>query len=269
MEQQYIDSITELLHSADKVNIDLAFQLMKGRGINPRSITLVKGIEDLNKWLLSIEHGIQGALQEVVTELLTLKTLNLSHRRLVEVPKQIGYLLSLEELCLANNHLPYVTYSIGNCQSLRQLNLSHNNLTRLPATISQLTALQVLNISNNSFQQFPQVVSELSSLTKLLFEFNGPYLDDKSLVCIGQLQLLEALSLQYNDLVELPNELGQLHNLRLLDVSFNHLDTLPKEIQQLPKLKWLSTRCNSQKIVPAHLKKASRVADANLFLLGW
>jgi Leucine-rich repeat (LRR) protein len=133
-------------------------------------------------------------------ELLTLKQLDLSSRKLTQIPPEIGYLTQLQYLYL-NNYA---------CRLLnRYLIVSNNELESLPCEISRLTNLKTLAVHSNKLTHLPKDMSKLTNLT---------YMDAKD-----------------NLLVSLPSELSQLSKLETINVRNNKLDCLPVEFTQLSK----------------------------------
>ncbi len=135
-----------------------------------------------------------------------------SHKRITELPSEIGNLINLE-----------------------YLNVSHNQITELPLEIGKLPNLKTLSVYNdsklynNQLTELPHEIGELviskpwSVLTELPRE-------------IGQLVNLKTLSVRNNQITELPLEIGKLINLKTLHVNNNQITDIPAEIRALPNI---------------------------------
>ena len=75
------------------------------------------------------------ALPEVITNLSSLKILNLNTNQLEKLPKSISKLSSLIELNLYVNELTELPESLGELKSLQALILTYNELREIPESI--------------------------------------------------------------------------------------------------------------------------------------
>jgi Leucine-rich repeat (LRR) protein len=187
---------------------------------------------------------------------MNIQNLNLFHKNLNEIPKEIFDLTQLTNLYLYNNNLTQIPIEIKQLCNLSTLNLSQNNLSNLPIEIGQLCNLSTLNLSQNNLGNLPVELFNLTQLTKLnlfhnnlvnipseignLTQLNLLYLDKNQLTDIpkeiGKLCNLSILNLAHNNLLKLPIEIGDMKNLVILNLSYNNLYNIPKEISNLIQL---------------------------------
>jgi Leucine-rich repeat (LRR) protein len=161
------------------------------------------------------------AISSRIGELQHLRTLDLGHNQLVELPVELGNLTAITDF----------------------LYLHDNQLESLPRTLERLQELRYLNISNNRFLEFPEQICQMSSLVELRAtdnQFSGLP------ISIGKLSRLRELHLRNNRLQTLPSTIGELSELRLLDLRGNPIETLPESILAMPRLekidlRWINT----------------------------
>ncbi len=168
--------------------------------------------------------------------LATVKTLDLSLKKLSSLPSEIGFLNGLQELDLNYNQLVCLPKELGNLKSLQRLNLRCNLLRAVPEEIGRMLSLQQLKLDFNQLVGLPGTIGDLSSL--------------------------QDLSVSYNNLQSVPSELGNLTAMRKLNLDFNQLRTLPDTVEYLKALEEFSLGFNPLEAMPkglAHLR-------ANLWL---
>lgn len=146
-----------------------------------------------------------------------LRSLNLSHNNLTDLPDEIGCLLGLEELYLCQNDLRSVPETLQNLRRLAELDLQNNKLTSLGNGLTKLHRLKLLLVNNNS-------------LTHLPTDFHN-------------LQSLEHLDLSFNDLCWLPDNICSIYSLETLNVSNNLLTYLPEKMNRLVRLMHFTASC--------------------------
>lgn len=145
----------------------------------------VIGISQQNYLYKSIEEAQSVSVDSVFR-------LDLSKKKLTELPKEV---------------LAYF--------NLRELYLTKNKLTKLPSNFKELTKLEVLDISKNELTKFPIPLCSMVSLRQL---FMGRNKMTSIPDCIGQLENLEVLDIWYNQITTLPNSISKLKKLKSLDL---------------------------------------------------
>ncbi|XP_076346117.1 leucine-rich repeat protein 1-like [Tachypleus tridentatus] len=131
--------------------------------------------------------------------------------------------------------------------SLSTLRIQHCNLCRVDSRILNLHNLQTLDLSNNLIRVLP---GNLDLLTQLV-EIN---LNNNKLEHVCDVKFprnLEVLSLSYNQLQTLPEQLCFMEKLNILFVSNNNLQALPEKIGFLKTLRNFNVSNNSLKLLPA------------------
>lgn len=177
-------------------------------------------------------------LEELPKEVLAcgeLQSLELCRNAIATLPKKIGALTELQELWLCQNQLEELPAEIGSLVHLDILHIDRNRLTALPPSIGNLTKLEILEADGNAFTSLP---AEIGKLTKL-----------------------RELRLDGNPITSLPPEIGELHNLEKLLLVNCDLTGLPPEMANLKKLKSLSIKGNKRmKVLPPWLTSLDSLA---------
>ena len=125
------------------------------------------------------------------------KALDLSRKRLSNVPATIWEVTELEELYLSFNYLKELPASINKLRNLRVLILDRNQLRELPHSICQLSNLSWLTVRKNQLCVLPSNIKLLRNL--------------------------ESLWLNDNQLTSLPDGIAELEKLKVLYVAGNPL----------------------------------------------
>ena len=133
-------------------------------------------------------------------------SLDLSHRSIFTVTKEIGSLSRLVMLDLCNNRLASLPEQIGYLQSLKECYLDSNKIYDLPFEFSYLCSLQVLTATGNNLYRFDARLMKLPVLT---------------------------LDLRGNMLEKLPDASLVFPNLQYLYLDDNELQSLPAAITRL------------------------------------
>lgn len=96
------------------------------------------------------------------------KFINLSRRKIIELPNDIENLINPMWLDLSNNDLIELPPGIGNLLQLSELDLSNNKLESLPSSLLQLKKLKTLNLQGNSLPIPPEILSKTQSPQAIL-----------------------------------------------------------------------------------------------------
>ncbi|XP_035039608.2 leucine-rich repeat-containing protein 69 [Hippoglossus stenolepis] len=155
-------------------------------------------------------------------------SLNLSSKKLKEVPQCVFSLTSLSVLLLNNN-----------C------------ITALPSQLTSLQHLAELNLGNNALKEIPAVLRHLESLKKLYLFSNQ--ITAVSPEVMGALRNLVVLNLNHNQIQRLPPEIKSLRKLRHLSVLDNNLEEVPAELGHLTKLSEMNLTSNRLSRLPEQL----------------
>ncbi|XP_034565480.1 E3 ubiquitin-protein ligase LRSAM1 isoform X2 [Notolabrus celidotus] len=99
-----------------------------------------------------------------MTNLFTLKVLDLHNNKLASLPEDIGKLSSLQILNVEKNRIKTLPDSIADLRLLQTLNLKGNHLSELPASVGSLSSLRTLDVSENKIEQLPKAVAYIRTL---------------------------------------------------------------------------------------------------------
>ena len=134
-----------------------------------------KKIEQARKWGatgLDLSGKKLTELPESIGQLTQLTGLDLSDNQLTTLPESLGQLTQLTELNLFNNQLTSLPNSIGNIESLESLTIGGNHIRSLPDSIISLQKLSALTLGlgerTNAFEGLPSQIQYLTRL-KILF----------------------------------------------------------------------------------------------------
>ena len=191
-----------------------------------------------------------------------LSFLNLTHKNLTILPKEIGFFTGLQHLELQDTQLLTLPDSIGNLTALRVLILSNNQLQSLPASIGNLKYLYVLDLDDNNLQSLPNSIGDLQHLWHFSLSGNKLRALPNS---FEKLTKLTVLSLSKNQLCRLPESIGNLVKLMKLNLSNNQLVALPNSIGNLKELSELDLWNNKIKSLP---RSSKNLKNALIYVSG-
>ncbi|KAE8707435.1 Diacylglycerol kinase 1 [Hibiscus syriacus] len=159
----------------------------------------------------------------------SVRTLDLTQNKLVEVPMEISKLVNMQRLILASNHIQGLPSVLGKLQSLKVMVLDGNRITSLPDELGELARLEKLSISGNMLTSLPEA--------------------------IGRLRNLSLLNVSSNKLKNLPESVGSCSSLEELQANDNLIEELPESICNLVHLKSLSLNNNKVIQIPPKILK--------------
>ena len=149
------------------------------------------GNAQLNSQDLS-ETKVYTSMEEALQNKDSVYKLDLSKKKLKELPPELFTFYNLRELYLDKNKLKEISPHIGRLSKLEVLSVSKNKLTKLPDEIGDLTNLKRLDLNRNLIESLPET--------------------------IGALRDLEVLEMWDNELSDIPDELAYLSNLQVLEL---------------------------------------------------
>lgn len=182
----------------------------------PASISSLKLLE-----YLSLNHNDIHTIEEGgLTDLTTLKHLDLSSNALTTLPSGLSQLTNLTYLTISKNRLTEWPTFVHELKNLETLGISSNAGIRgiIPdsfgnASLDKLTTLRIGELGMNDI---PDCISKLTNLTNLDIEINSISAWPDSLVA---LQSLKRIDLMLNDFAEIPRNLTLELYPGLLEVS--------------------------------------------------
>ncbi|XP_043687077.1 plant intracellular Ras-group-related LRR protein 7 isoform X1 [Telopea speciosissima] len=150
----------------------------------------------------------------------SIRTLDLTHNKIVDIPMGISKLINMQRLVLADNLIERLPMNLGKLQSLKVLTLDGNRVTVLPDELGLLVRLERLSISGNMLACLPETIGSLRNL--LLLNVSNNQL--KSLPeSIGSCFSLEELQANGNSIEEIPSSVCNLIHLKSLCLDKNNV----------------------------------------------
>lgn len=168
---------------------------------------------------------------------------------LESLPDNFGFLPVLEKLELNQcSRLQALPTSFGQLLSLNGLWLWETHSLELGDKFLFPPSLQDLGMNCNNLERLPESLGELDLLQTLTIEGNG-----LERLCNGirHLSTLEKLKINSTRLESLPRGLGKLQSLRKMTISVQRLQSLPDDLGNLPSLQNLTiSKCDLLEILP-------------------
>ena len=206
-----------------------------------------------------------------VESTLKIPVLDLSNRRLTELPIDIDHCTYLTKLYLSRNMLTDVS-ALSSLHELQVLTMSNNSLTAFPVGLSssgsklkdlligdncishipksielKFPHLCKLDLMGNKFIEIPAALLTISSLTSLNMSWNQIVEVPKGISALVQ---LSSLILHHNLIKRIASGICQLSQLSTLDLQENALVTIPESIAELVSLTSLNISHNLLKEWP-------------------
>ncbi|XP_012217891.1 leucine-rich repeat-containing protein 40-like isoform X2 [Linepithema humile] len=209
-----------------------------------KSLTLqLYMLEELGE--LHLKNNDLSILEPEIGNLIMLIHMDLSYNNLSELPIGIGYLVRLVTLDLSHNMIKELPPDMTSMRSLKTLDVSFNQLEILPP-FGELRKIEKIMLQSNNLKNFPDV-SGCSALRVL-------HLDNNNILeiepeCLEGATLLKKLTLAYNKIEMIPEEIMKLINLEVFDLSHNNISLIPFCIGILPNLKQFVIKGNNIKNV--------------------
>ncbi len=126
-------------------------------------IILFQQLEKLDLSFTSNIIDVSG-WPRVLSEIPTIKILELNNMQLIEIPEEIRVLKRLEKLSLRNNQIKVLPDWLGELRYLHTLDVSGNQIDFLPPFLGQMKALTDLITQNNPCQSLDLMTPEVAFL---------------------------------------------------------------------------------------------------------
>ncbi|KAA0200562.1 hypothetical protein HAZT_HAZT004559 [Hyalella azteca] len=179
---------------------------------------------------LNLSHNVLVELHPGSVGLFAMKSLDISHNHLKQVPVNFLHIFMqfLEKLDISYNRITKLdTSAFGPLEQLQLLMLQHNNIQQIrPGAFNNLQNVQLVDLSHNHLQALPHMCfSDMLALRKVDFSHNHLRALPPS-VFTGT--SVESLNFAYNEFVSLPTAALSIveSTLHYLDISRNHLEHL-------------------------------------------
>ena len=149
------------------------------------------------------DNYVFKSLDEALLKIEKVEYLDLSGKKLNEIPKEVYSLFHLKKPILNRNKISVISSEIKQLKNLVHLELSRNRFTSFPLELTSLKNLKILVLSRNHITAIPKEVTNLKKL--------------------------ENLDLWSNKIGNLPDEISQLKKLKYLDL---RVDPLNDKVQR-------------------------------------
>lgn len=166
-------------------------------------------------------------LPNILSELISLTHLDISHNQIQSVGNTLDKLTNLKVLNAHTNKLSEFL-NVNSLVNLESANFSSNQLEGI-SVIS--FSLQSLNLSKNKLSNFRNITG--TALINLNLSHNQI---TAILENIGALVNLQALNLEENQISSVSNELDRLQSLTEINLSNNKLDSCPQSLERLKNI---------------------------------
>ena len=158
------EQILQLLNSGQVENIILAFQLAKGIkfDITNHAVKtygqMISLEENSPLTILQADEKkfTADVMEEKIIKLLTAEDIDLSHKMLSEVPKNIHLLKNAKLINLSGNWITNISDNLLKTHA-KTLTLSYNSLSIIPEELFQMPTLESVFLQNNPSLVLPNV----------------------------------------------------------------------------------------------------------------
>lgn len=174
------------------------------------------------------------------------------------LPPEISEVRTLRSLDLSENLLEFLPAQIADLPNLTHLNLDQNELVKLPTNLRGLSSLESISLSSNRLRSLPASLFELPNLRTVIADGNRVIKLPKS---VSKAHRLEQLSIASNLLEHIPEEIGNASELRQIDVSNNRIHKLPESISKLENLTFLNCSKNLLEMLPLALGECQALRE--------
>lgn len=179
-------------------------------------------------------------LESLVKNSPNIEILNLSEKKINQIPEIVFTLKNLKNLSLRDNGLQKIDERIGELSNLEVLNISHCQILEIPKAITKLKKLKVLNLEFNQLKQIPDFLNEMESLEKLSVSYNKNIIFPSDLSGMKSLRHFEMANCFDEAITPFPMFICQLQKLVYLNISSNTFDSLPKDLVNISGLQELN-----------------------------
>ena len=268
---ELVNDCVTLLHTRFWVDVDRSLDWKTDTPIHEWEGLTVDGSTAAIVGLELPERGLRGTIPTELSNLSSLRLLNLRHNELTgKIPPELGILADLEVLNLTDNFIEgAIPSEILGLSNLTRLQLGGNLIEdQIPAELGDLTALTHLELDRNRIAGgIPSELGNLRNLRVLSLALNR--LSGEIPRELGRLSNLEVLWLAGCSRLSgrIPSELGDIDSLKVLDVARNYLTgEIPRELGNLGSLERLGLGSNFLTgNIPVELANLTNLRDLYLY----
>lgn len=187
--------------------------------------------------------------------------MNLSNNNFFQIPTALGAIQSLKVLDLSGNKLSRIDidgidYGSLQLPKIQMLNISSNGLSGscleaiLHAVLQSNCPLSCLLAKQNNIDKFPRIILRFSSLREIDLSNNA--LENVQITDDYPANSIEILNLN-NNKIRYIKGIHKLNKISCLSLDNNNIMDVPLEIGLLPALRSLTLNGNPQKLVRSHV----------------
>lgn len=236
--------ICQLIESWDSQNIELAFQIFKGKGM------LLKAVQKYYQPIFKL-FGQEAKPYELPIDILKndFVSIHVNAKNKLEYDVKLAQTfnkLPIKEITLSSEFAT-IPWWLIEMHQLERLQL-YGQFSQLPLDLDQLPNLKRLSIKQTGVSSFPAEIFNCKNLEAIAIEEENLLTELPN--SITKLTSLKELWLRNTSVQQLPSEIGNLGQLEFLSLTLNKLRTIPKSIGQLSKLKELTLSQNRLTSIP-------------------
>jgi Leucine-rich repeat (LRR) protein len=146
-------SLSEALKEPEKVfKLNLSNQVI--------NITNENWSKFINLEYLSLKDDHLKEIPSAITNIKSLKSIDLSNNEFISLPEEFSNLINLEEIYLndeKNMNLPKTLSILFKLPKLKSLHLENDNLSVLPSELLRFKNLESLYLNNNKLKEIPKL----------------------------------------------------------------------------------------------------------------
>ncbi len=227
--------------------------------------------------ILILQQNKIEKIKECIDGMRNLRTLNLRVNNIHSFPTQINNLTFIEKIDLSRNYIQGAYFDFTRLKNIKSINLTNNQLQYIKFKGTSETLLE-LNLSLNKIKDLNNIVFYCPNLRKLGIIDNkikdlSPICELKFLVELGasynkidkipdniqNLKKLNVLSIDGNNIKNIPWNLSLLDNLQTFTASYNDLETITEEFGNMTNLLVLSFEGNKKLKLPDSITKLTKL----------
>jgi Leucine-rich repeat (LRR) protein len=171
--------------------------------------------------------------------------LNLTHQNINPDSLDLSYFINLETLILSYDNLKNLPKGLEKLQKLKVLDISANNFKLLPESLSLIPNLEELYLNNEKYLDLNQSFIVINKITHLKRLHLDSIPDFKFPKHIGLNSSIEYISLRYDGINKIPNELRKIRHLKDLDLEGNSIGTIDKDFLKNKEIESLNLSVSS------------------------
>ena len=207
-----LDSMSNLILSWDKVNIDIVFTMLEAYPLVLEEFFKRSEFEELEPFL---RENHLSFTKEDLYEFSDVYHVNMfNNKEITEIPKSLLNLPELGIITIAKCGLKSIPVEIGKCK-IRELDLRGNDITDIPDSLTDITTLDYLDLSHNKISYLPESIGNLVGLLYLDVSNNNLHDLPDSIV---KLDKLEHFDVENNYRINLPREYWAIFNQTMEDI---------------------------------------------------